>query len=136
MSIAFVIHEHTGHGPSHYDLMLGDGDSLATWQLPASPLDLPPGSDMPATRIQPHRSAYLDYEGPVSRGRGEVRRIDRGTYERVHVDESRWRIRLHGQALEGVYDLRRSRDDPRQWTLSRPPQGHAATPSASPDPTA
>lgn len=27
----------------------------------------------------PHRRAYLDYQGPISAGRGHVRRIDRGS---------------------------------------------------------
>lgn len=129
MSIPFVIHLHAGYGPSHYDLMLGDGESLATWRLAESPLDMRPGSVLPARRIQPHRWAYLDYEGPVDRGRGEVRAIERGTYERVHVEDSHWRIRLHGRTLEGLFELRRRGDDPRQWTLSRPPGG-ASTSSA------
>jgi hypothetical protein len=33
-----------------------------------------------AQRIADHRLAYLEYEGPISGGRGTVRRLDGGSY--------------------------------------------------------
>ncbi len=43
-----------------------------------SPLERTFESD--AVRLADHRPAYLDYEGPVSRGRGDVTRVLSGTY--------------------------------------------------------
>lgn len=62
---------------SHYDLMLEDNGKLITWALPHLPRA---GSQTTATKLADHRLAYLDYEGPVSGDRGEVRRVDAGDY--------------------------------------------------------
>jgi hypothetical protein len=74
----FVILEHD-HPTLHWDLMLEAGDLLKTWRLPGLPLT----QAMEATELGDHRAMYLDYEGPVSGGRGFVKRWDAGTY----VDE-------------------------------------------------
>lgn len=73
-SSRFVLLHHTGAPDGdHYDLMLERDGTLATWRVASPALD-------GARRIQDHRRAYLDYEGPLSEGRGEVRRIAAGTY--------------------------------------------------------
>ena len=119
MSERFVIHIHSGYGRLHYDLMLADGEALATWRLARSPVGLAAGWSVPARRIAPHRSAYLDHEGPVSRGRGRVDRLDRGTYERLAAEETCWRVRLHGHRLDGLFELRRPDAQSDEWTLRR-----------------
>ena len=65
----YVVLEHD-HPARHWDLMLEAGDVLRTWRLAA-----PPGADQPigATATFEHRLAYLDYEGPISGGRGQSR---------------------------------------------------------------
>ncbi len=72
----YVVLHHTGHGEPHFDLMIErDADGpLATWRLPA----WPPSEGMVATPLPDHRRVYLQYEGPVSGGRGEVRRVATG----------------------------------------------------------
>ena len=77
----FVVLHHVGHGPPHYDLMLEiDGqDRLRTWRLPA----WPPADGDDAEELPPHRRGYLDYEGPISRDRGTVRRVASGTWTSV-----------------------------------------------------
>lgn len=115
----FVIHIHSGCGGRHYDLMLADGDALATWQLPRSPAELAAGESIAARRIQPHRTAYLDYEGPV--GGGRVDRLDRGTYERLADEATCRRVRLHGHRLNGPFELRRPDAETDAWTLRRLP---------------
>ena len=73
----FVILAHDWPHP-HFDLMIEVAGVLRTWRLS----ELPRGksvADRPAERLGDHRLAYLDYEGPVSGGRGTVRRIDAGT---------------------------------------------------------
>lgn len=83
-------------------------NTLATWQLMADPVGTAaPGvsGPIPARRIGDHRMAYLEYEGPVSRGRGHVRRVDGGVYELVAEQPDRWVLRLAGSRLSGRFAL-------------------------------
>jgi len=120
MGKRFVIHIHSGYGPLHYDLMLAEGKSLATWQLSRSPIDLRMGEDLPAHRLPNHRSAYLNYEGPVSRHRGRVEALDRGEYELLSQEQDRWEIRFNGCKIQGCYELVRCIKP--QWVLRRLPE--------------
>ena len=61
----------------HWDWMFEAAESLATWAVERLPTD---GSDVAAERLPDHRKAYLDYEGPISGGRGDVRRWDEGEF--------------------------------------------------------
>jgi hypothetical protein len=72
----YVILEHD-HPTLHWDLMLEAGEALRTWRLAAPP---EAGRAVPAEPSFDHRKAYLDYEGPVSGGRGVVSCWDRGDY--------------------------------------------------------
>ena len=76
----FVVLRHEcqpGFGkPSHWDLMLEDGAALLTWSLLELPT--PGGAAVAAQRLPEHRLVYLEFEGPLSRGRGEVRRVAAG----------------------------------------------------------
>lgn len=78
----------------HYDWMCESPDpgaGLVTFRLPTEAMDPQRllvawlGSesgvlDLVAERIDPHRRVYLDYEGPVSGGRGTVRRVAAGAH--------------------------------------------------------
>jgi hypothetical protein len=94
----FVILEHD-HPALHWDFMLEAGDVLKTWRLPAPPR---PGGAVAAEPSFDHRLAYLDYEGPVSGGRGRVTRWDAGTFswEEATAGVAVWLegTRLRGQA--------------------------------------
>src|SRR5258705_9929861 len=90
----FVILEHD-HPHLHWDLMLEVGDVLWTWRLERPPRDGP--ETIPAERIGDHRLAYLDYEGPVSGGRGFVKRWDWGTYDLLEGRQDRLRLELQGK---------------------------------------
>ncbi len=92
----FVILEHD-HPVRHWDLMLEAGDGLRTWRLDRPPT---PGQVVLAEPIADHRKAYLDYEGPVSGGRGRVVRWDAGTCEWIEGPD---RIDLYfsGRRLQG-----------------------------------
>src|SRR5262245_11973321 len=101
----FVILEHD-HPHLHWDLMLEAGDALWTWRL-----ERPPHGGLetiPAERIGDHRLDYLEYEGPVSRGRGSVKRWDWGTYDLLEGSEDRLRLLFQGQHLDGRATLKRS----------------------------
>jgi hypothetical protein len=93
----FVVLEHD-HPELHWDLMLEAGDVLRTWRLHAPPA---PGAAVRATASLDHRPAYLDYEGPVSGGRGHVRRWDAGTFTWEEDKEDRITVLLDGKRLRG-----------------------------------
>ncbi len=89
----FVLLEHRTD-PHHFDLMLEHEEALWTWScyrhhMPQSV------STISFERLQDHRKAYLTYEGPVSGGRGTVRKVDTGTYR---LDE-----RNPGRCLAGQF---------------------------------
>jgi hypothetical protein len=113
----FVLLHHLLPEGDHWDLCLDQGDTLATWQLMEDPTG--PGSGaafLPARRIQDHRRAYLEYEGPVSGNRGEVVRIDRGPYVLLERQPRRWVFQLAGSILIGTYELA-STGDSDEWRL-------------------
>lgn len=116
MAKRFVIHIHRGCGPEHYDLMLEHGPALATWRLSRAPENLADGETIEALRIPDHRLAYLDYEGPVSCGLGNVVAWDAGGYEVPALNESRWEFRLAGRKLQGRFELRRLGGE--KWALT------------------
>lgn len=93
----FVVLEHD-HPIMHWDLMLELGTALRTWRLSAPPTD---ACIVAATALGEHRLAYLDYEGPVSGGRGSVRRWDQGVFELYVEEPGRLVAGLDGQRLCG-----------------------------------
>ncbi len=119
MDRPFVIQKHTGYGPDHYDLMISVGQSLATWQVLASPGDIAVGQSTPARRLAEHRLEYLTYEGPVSNGRGEVAIAAAGHCELLSESKERWEFVLTSQQGKCRFELTRCEhtDDP--WMLRR-----------------
>lgn len=90
---ALVAHDH----PSpHWDLFLEAGDVLRTWRV----APLVDGVAVAAEAIGDHRPMYLDYEGPVSGGRGTVTRIDAGTFH-WDCDDREIIVRLVGSRYSG-----------------------------------
>jgi hypothetical protein len=75
--MTYVVLHHTGYDEPHYDLMVEhDAEAdLWTWRV----YDWPPNDGTRAVRLPDHRRRYLTYEGPISHGRGEVRRVERGS---------------------------------------------------------
>lgn len=76
----WVLLRHTlPDGTSHLDWMLdrGDGEGLLSFRL-GEGTDVRSAAVFMAERIGDHRREYLDYEGPVSGGRGMVARVDSG----------------------------------------------------------
>ncbi|HMC65727.1 MAG TPA: DNA polymerase ligase N-terminal domain-containing protein [Gemmataceae bacterium] len=98
----FVILEHD-HPFLHWDLMLETGDVLRTWRLLEAP---EPGKTIAAEALGDHRRMYLDYEGPVSGGRGRVKRWDAGSFEWTKDQLNQVVIRLAGQRLRGAATLK------------------------------
>ncbi|MBX7103891.1 MAG: hypothetical protein K1X57_07410 [Gemmataceae bacterium] len=67
---------------SHFDLMLEVGLVLKTWRVNRVPIA---GEPEQAEAIDDHRLEYLTYEGPISRGRGNVRRVESGEYRDLAI---------------------------------------------------
>ncbi|MBY0526091.1 MAG: hypothetical protein K2R98_22035 [Gemmataceae bacterium] len=107
----YVILEHD-HPFLHWDFMLEAGDVLRTWRLGAAPQV---GTTIRAEPLGDHRKQYLDYEGPVSGGRGSVKRWDAGTIV-WHVDGcDRVVVALRGHRLSGSGAL--ERDASGRWSF-------------------
>lgn len=95
MSLRYAILKHTAHPQhaDHFDLMfeIESGSSLATFRAKTWP------PDSAVERIADHRRDYLDYEGPISGGRGEVKRIASGTFVFQTRACTHWHLLLDNQ---------------------------------------
>jgi hypothetical protein len=89
----------------HWDFMLEKEAILRTWRLARVPDGTGP---IDAEALADHRLAYLDYEGPVSGNRGEVRRFDRGEYALIDETADRVEVELTGTMLRGRAVIERS----------------------------
>jgi hypothetical protein len=94
----YVILEHD-HPVLHWDLMLEAGAVLRTWRLTEPPAS---GRAVRAESSFDHRPHYLNYEGPISGGRGRVTRWDSGTFTWTAVEPGRVVLELHGTRLQGT----------------------------------
>jgi len=93
----FVILEHDW--PSrHWDLFLESGSVLRAWRLLSEPGH---GRIVHSEPNAQHRLLYLDYEGPLSGGRGHVQRWDAGTFEWIADLPERIEVELLGAKLRG-----------------------------------
>jgi hypothetical protein len=108
----FVILEHD-HPQLHWDFMLETGEVLRTWRLAAPPVA---EGAVAAEPIFDHRLAYLDYEGPISGGRGTVKRWDRGTFSCQVEEADRMVLQLEGTRLRGRVVLARNENG--TWSLT------------------
>jgi hypothetical protein len=101
--------------PSHWDVMLEAGDILRTWAIAEEPRI---GAEIAAESLPDHRLAYLDYEGPVSRDRGEVRRWDAGQYEVDFESDEQLRVRFRGDKLQCRASFTKDVAGPMGWRLA------------------
>lgn len=104
----FVILEHDWPA-RHWDFLLEAGEALRAWRLLAEPAM---GKEIPAEPNFDHRLLYLDYEGTVSGGRGNVTRWDAGLFEWVEETPERVVVMLRGTKLAGCIELRQT---PEGW---------------------
>ena len=104
--------------PSHWDFMLEAGSALRTWALSRAPDEL---TEQIADELPDHRTAYLDYEGPVSGDRGQVTRWDAGEFHWQVAEPEKVVVELEGKRLRGIATLARDADDPQRWRFSWSP---------------
>jgi hypothetical protein len=103
MEVRFVVLHHTGAeegGGGHFDLMVEvPGErKLMTWRVGVSPEGWGEAEDgdVGAVRIADHRKVYMTYEGEISGGRGEVKRVAEGTAEIVGIVDAQVSMRRMG----------------------------------------
>jgi len=114
----YSILRHDSPDGLHWDFFLEMGPSLKTWSLPRPPES---GVEMICTALPDHRLLYLDYEGPVSGGRGSVTRWDWGTYRLCRQEEGEIAAELTGEKLIGRAVLRQQSPDRPAWCFSFTP---------------
>ncbi len=115
--VAFVvlIHDELGGG-RHFDVMIEQGESLATWRCPIAP-ERASAQTLTLERLPNHRRHYLTYEGPISGNRGSVARHDAGTCMVTQHDKREWEIDWKGRRLSGRSLLRATGDAAQSWSL-------------------
>lgn len=118
----FVILHHRTEEGEHWDLMLEQGEVLLTWQLLRDPF-APANYPIPARRIGDHRKLYLTYEGPLSGGRGTVRRVDEGLLRLGEVTAHAVTFGLDGRILRDDFEFRES---PSGWFFQQAIAGASA----------
>ncbi|MFV2069221.1 MAG: DNA polymerase ligase N-terminal domain-containing protein [Pirellulales bacterium] len=108
--------------PTHWDLLLEADGQLLAWALEEPP---DRSEEIVADRLPDHRLEYLDYEGPVSGGRGNVSRWDHGVYTVVEQRTDLLAVDLVGEKLHGRVTLVR---DPLLGKPAVPPNAKPAVP--------
>lgn len=108
----FVLLEHD-HPTPHFDLLFEVGEVLWAWRLDRLP---EVGEAVAATRNFDHRHLYLEYEGPISGGRGRVSRVDRGEYRWIEQSEARLEAEVRGERMRGRMVLTHTSGE--CWTLT------------------
>jgi hypothetical protein len=94
--LQYAVLWHSGVDPEHFDLLLqlAGEDKLLTWRI-LTPMEQWAGG-VTAERVADHRAVYMTYEGPISGGRGEVKRVATGAGECVAAGVGTLRVRLDG----------------------------------------
>jgi len=98
--------------PLHWDFMLKAADTLKTWALLQEPTA---EAEIAAEALADHRLTYLDFEGPVSGGRGTVARWDQGDYRLISRSDDQWIVELRGGRLLGRVTLDRMAVAANEW---------------------
>jgi len=119
MGNRFVIQEHTTPEGVHWDLMIEKGEALTTFRLSQGPENVR-GHAIEAVRIFDHALKFLTYEGPVQKGTGKVRIVERGGYRLLDDKEDCMTLDLQGTLLQGSFTLTRLEGATWEFTPQRP----------------
>ena len=120
MGPRFVVQEHTTPEGVHWDFMIERGDVLVTFCLEQPP-EAVLGHAVRAVRIFDHPLRFLTYEGPVQKGTGKVRLVDRGTCHGSDEKDGLITLDLRGAILQGHFTL--THIDGPHWELRSREQG-------------
>lgn len=111
LSLRIVILHHTTRQGSHYDWLMEDPHALvqatddAQASLWAARVEQPPwlwrgDRRQLLTPLVPHRRHYLQYQGPISAGRGSVKRVACGVFHPICWTPGLLRLQIHWQSPE------------------------------------
>ncbi len=113
----FVIQQHSTGSDVHWDFMLEwsgvlrkESLGLQTYRLDKAPQQVI-HNPANAVKIFDHPLRFLTYQGPVNKGRGNVRITESGTYKIVHQAHNRIELSLNGKVLKGKFILTRIEGD-------------------------
>jgi len=113
----FVVLRHESPRGLHWDLLLEAGPVLRAWALPEVP-ELE--RQLTCEALPDHRPAYLEYEGPISGGRGSVTRWDEGAYEVQQDCGTVLTAVIRGRKLNGTMALRQLSEEGKwEFQISR-----------------
>ena len=98
------------------DLDRTEAGRLLTFRLDRRVDDLEAGTEIDLERAADHRRIYLEYEGPLSGGRGEVTRVACGRIEAMQNLGDDWAFLIAWQRFSRQRLRVRRRPDDR-WTL-------------------
>ena len=115
----FVVQKHTTAEGIHWDLTLEYEGALVTFRL-AEPPEAARHHTIRAQKIFDHPAKFLTYEGPVQKGTGRVRIVDRGTFRHGDQAENLWTVCLEGTILNGDFTLRQMAED--VWPFTAEPR--------------
>lgn len=128
--LKFVIQKHAA-SRLHYDFRLELDGTLKSWAVPKGP-SYDPAEKRLAVHVEDHPIDYGGFEGTIPKGQyggGTVMLWDHGTWEpldnaRAGMHKGRLKFRLHGEKLQGGWNLVRIRDED-NWLLIKEADEHA-----------
>lgn len=109
---AVLIHDHPF---LHWDFLLEEETGCQSWRLLSDPAVV--SGEIKAEQLPVHRLIYLDYEGPVSGGRGSVVAWDRGTFTWTVHERDLCEVILAGERWRGAVRLKKMDDE--TWVVTR-----------------
>ena len=94
MKVRWALHHHTESRTKadHFDLMIEDGDSLATFSFTENPLQC---KGIRGTRIHDHDPGFLESGGKLSEGNGRCELVESGECVSEDLDGTTIRAILH-----------------------------------------
>ena len=105
-SLRFVIQEHQA-SRLHWDFRLEMDGVLKSWAVPKG-VPVEPKVKRLAVQVPDHSLDYIDFEGEIPEGKygaGKVFIWDSGSYDKLHADDKKIEIILHGKKASGRYEL-------------------------------
>jgi hypothetical protein len=112
-ALRFVVLRHDGIDDPHFDVMIeaAPGSSLTTWRSTS----WPPKVNERAKKIGEHRKEYLEYQGAVSGRRGNVKRVESGTFTKSAAKFGIEVYQLNGASIDRVMMRQVSADEWVMW---------------------
>lgn len=114
LKLPTVLLRHASREGTHYDWLLADPvdpeGPLWTARLPLPSRLWAAAKRFPVTPIGRHRRVYLRFQGDIGAGRGEVQRVDQGSYLPLMWTDHRCRLLITMRHFRGTVTLDRVTD--------------------------